>query len=36
MHSYMKVKQLLEETPLLQAEVNEIKEGLNARFQENI
>jgi chromosomal replication initiator protein len=35
MHSYMKVKQLLEETPLLQAEVNEIKEGLNARFQES-
>lgn len=35
MHSYMKVKQLLEETPLLQAEVNEIKEGLHARFQDN-
>ncbi len=35
MHSYMKVKTLLEETPLLQAELNEIKEGLRARFQEN-
>jgi len=35
MHSYMKVKTLLKETPLLQAEVNEIKEGLRARFQEN-
>lgn len=35
MHSYMKIKTLLQETPLLQAEVNEIKEGLRARFQEN-
>ncbi len=35
MHSYMKVKTLLKETPLLQAEVNEMKEGLHARFQEN-
>jgi len=35
MHSYMKIKTLLKETPLLQAEVNEIKEGLRARFQEN-
>jgi len=32
MHSYMKVKTLLEETPLLRAEINEIKEALGARY----
>ena len=32
MHSYMKIKALLEETPLLHAEIKEIQEGLNARF----
>jgi len=32
MHSYMKVKTLLEETPLLHAEINEIKEALAARY----
>jgi len=32
MHSYMKIKTLIEETPLLHAEIKEIQEGLNARF----
>ncbi len=32
MHSYMKVKTLLKETPLLQAELHEIQESLAARF----
>jgi len=32
MHSYMKVKTLLEETPLLRAEISEIKEALGARY----
>lgn len=32
MHSYMKIKTLIEETPLLYAEIKEIQEGLNARF----
>ena len=32
MHSYMKIKTLVEETPLLYAEIKEIQEGLNARF----
>jgi len=32
MHSYMKVKTLLEETPLVRAEINEIKEALAARY----
>jgi len=32
MHSYMKVKTLLEETPLLHAEISEIKEALAARY----
>ncbi len=35
MHSYLKVKELLEETPLLQAELNEIQESLLARFSPN-
>ncbi len=32
MHSYMKVKSLLEGVPLLHAEIQEIQESLNARF----
>jgi len=32
MHSYTKVKTMLEETPLLFAELNEIQEGLAARY----
>lgn len=32
MHSYMKVKAMLEETPLLSAEINEIQENLAARY----
>jgi chromosomal replication initiator protein len=32
MHSYTKVKTLLEETPLLQAEISEIQEALAARY----
>jgi len=32
MHSYLKIKTLIEETPLLHAEIKEIQEGLNARF----
>ena len=32
MHSYMKIKTLIEETPLLHAEIREIQESLNARF----
>jgi len=32
MHSYMKVKTLLDETPLLRAEISEIKEALGARY----
>jgi len=32
MHSYTKVKSLLQETPLLYAEIQEIQESLNARF----
>jgi chromosomal replication initiator protein len=32
MHSYMKVKSLLQEAPLLHAEIQEIQESLNARF----
>jgi len=32
MHSYMKIKALIEETPLLHAEIKEIQESLNARF----
>jgi len=32
MHSYMKVKSLLEEAPLLHAEIQEIQESLNARY----
>ncbi len=33
MHSYLKIKGLVEETPLLHAEIKEIQEGLNARFR---
>ena len=33
MHSYLKIKDLLEETPLLHAELKEIQEGLGARFR---
>ncbi len=32
MHSYVKVKSLLEETPLLHAEISEIQENLTARY----
>ena len=32
MHSYMKIKQLLEEMPLLHSEIREIEESLKARF----
>jgi chromosomal replication initiator protein len=32
MHSYMKVKSMLEETPLLYAEISEIQENLAARY----
>ncbi len=32
MHSYVKIKQLVEETPLLHAEIKEIEESLRARF----
>lgn len=32
MHSYMKIKDLIRETPLLHAEIKEIQEGLCARF----
>jgi chromosomal replication initiator protein len=35
MHSYLKMKELMEETPLLQAELNEIQESLLARFSPN-
>ncbi len=33
MHSYLKIKGLVEETPLLHAEIKEIQESLNARFR---
>jgi len=33
MHSYFKIKGLIEETPLLHAEIKEIQEGLNAGFR---
>ena len=33
MHSYLKIKDLLEETPLLHAELKEIQEGLGSRFR---
>ena len=32
MHSYMKIKTLLEETPLLYSEIQDIQEGLGSRF----
>ena len=32
MHSYMKIKQLIEELPLLHSEIREIEESLKARF----
>jgi chromosomal replication initiator protein len=33
MHSYLKIKDLLEETPLLHAEIKEIEESLSTRFR---
>ena len=33
MHSYMKIKSVIEEAPLLHAEIKEIQESLNARFR---
>ncbi|TSA49583.1 chromosomal replication initiator protein DnaA, partial [archaeon] len=33
MHSYMKIKTLIEETPLLYGEIKEIQEDLNSRFR---
>ena len=32
MHSYMKIKSLLDETPLLHVEISEMQESLNARY----
>jgi hypothetical protein len=32
MHSYMKVKKMIQETPLFRAEISEIQESLTARF----
>ena len=32
MHSYIKIKELIQETPLIHSEIKELQEGLNARF----
>ncbi|MCK4393403.1 chromosomal replication initiator protein DnaA, partial [Candidatus Bipolaricaulota bacterium] len=32
MHSYMKIKTLIQETPLLYSEIQEIQESLGSRF----